>query len=331
MADTNGEIIELKIINSLLMKELRKSKSTFGEDSNYETIEITQLKQLNSLLVKELKESRTEIQKLKLENEILKSEQSSQNATKNFQSSDDQKNCKRKKPNSSSNAFKTTFSKPTSKNDFENEDINVEKVQEKFIENKLISNTFDKELFKKNESLTDQPETYCNLCETSFHDEKDLKLHYSTIHQGNNVSRENKKETQNQEKIFIENVHDKNQRKIMCHICTQTFSEQSSKRKHLKTQHDIDTHFSCDVCKKTFSTSSNLKIHKKAHIKNTNADSKKACDICGKILSQKHLKNHMKDLHLDLFKCKECDINFTRVELNRHIGSVHRSRQNIVI
>ena len=72
-------------------------------------------------------------------------------------------------------------------------------------------------------------------------------------------------------------------------------------------------------------------MHKKAHIKNTNADSKKACDICGKILSQKHLKNHVKDLHLDLFKCKECDINFTRVELNRHIGSVHRSRQNIVI
>ena len=149
-------------------------------------------------------------------------------------------------------AFKIAFSKASSKNDFENGDINVEKVQEKFIENKLISNTFDKDLFEKNESLTDQPETYCNLCETSFHDEKDLKLHYSTIHQGNNVSRENKKETQNHEKIFIENVHDKNQRKIMCHICTQTFSEQSSKRKHLKTQHDIDTHFSCDVCKKTF-------------------------------------------------------------------------------
>ena len=330
MADTNGEIIELKIINSLLMKELRKSKSKFGEDSNYETIEITQLKQLNSILVKELEESRIEIEKLKLENETLKYELGSQNAPKNFQSFDDQKNCKRKKPKSSSNAFKIAFSKPTN-DDFENEDINVEKVQEKFIENKLISTIYDNDLFEKNESLTDQPETYCNLCEISFHDEKDLKLHYSTIHQGHNESGENKNETQNLEKIFIENAHDKNQRKIMCHICTQTFSEQSSKRKHLKTQHDIDTHFSCDVCKKTFSISSNLKIHKKAHIKNTNADSKKACDICGKILSQKHLKNHVKDLHLDLFKCKECDINFTRVELNRHIGSVHRSRQNIVI
>ena len=100
MADKNSEIIELKIFNSLLLKELRKSNRKICEDSDYETIEITQLKQLNSILLKELTESRTEIEKLKREIMVLKS------VTTKFQSSaDDQKNRKRKNSNSSSNKF----------------------------------------------------------------------------------------------------------------------------------------------------------------------------------------------------------------------------------
>ena len=337
MADKNSEIIELKIFNSLLLKELRKSNSKICEDSDYETIEITQLKQLNSILLKELTDSRTEIEKLKKEIVVLKS------ANTKFQSSaDDQKNRKRKNPNSSSNAFEIAFSKSTIDNDFEieneNEHINVEKEQEKFIENKIFSNMVEEDL--KNESLMETSEIKCDLCELSqFLSKKDLSLHYSTVHQGKNYSysqyvSEKQKENQNLEKIFIENVNDKHQHRNVCHICNQKFINYTNKRKHLKTFHDVETHFLCDICNKTFSIFSNLQRHKKEHEGRTcpsKSDNKVACNICGKIFPQKRLKGHMKDIHLDLYKCKECDISFTRPELNKHISSVHRDRQNIVI
>ena len=99
------ENVELKLIISLLLKELRNYNSEIGK-SNTETIKITQLKQINSILVKEVAESRIEIEKLKGENESLKSDQGSKNASEQFQSLDDQqKNQKRKRPNSSSNAW----------------------------------------------------------------------------------------------------------------------------------------------------------------------------------------------------------------------------------
>ena len=93
----NREIFELKLINSLLLKEFSKSNSEIHSSySNIATVEITQLKKLNSIFVKELAESRDKIDKLKQENEILKSEQDSKNASKNVQSFDNQKNRKRK-------------------------------------------------------------------------------------------------------------------------------------------------------------------------------------------------------------------------------------------
>ena len=93
----NREIFELKLINSLLLKELSKSNREIGSYSNIATVEITQLKKLNSILVKELAESRNEIDELKRKNEILKSEQGSKNTSKIFQSFDNLKNRKRKK------------------------------------------------------------------------------------------------------------------------------------------------------------------------------------------------------------------------------------------
>ena len=119
----NREIFELKLINSLLMKELSKSyRDIHSSYSNSATVEITQLKKLNSILVKELAESRNEIDKLKQENEILKSEQGSKSTSKIFQSFDNLKNRKRKNSNSSTNTFEIPFPNPTTKNDFENDD-----------------------------------------------------------------------------------------------------------------------------------------------------------------------------------------------------------------
>ena len=169
-------------------------------------------------------------------------------------------------------------------------------------------------MFEKNESLSNVSENFCDFSEILLHDKQDLNLHYSTIHQGNNESMEDKKENRNLEKIFIENVNDKNQPKTVCHICDQTFSEQKSKRKHLKNMHDVETHFSCDVCHKTISTFSNLQRHKKEHIKKNYPDDKVGCEFCGKMLSQKHVKSHVQDAHLNLHKCNECDKSFKSKE-----------------
>ena len=150
----NSEIFELKLINSLLLKEVSKSNNEiYGANFDKEIVEITQLKKLNSILVKELAESRNEIDELKQENEILKSEQGSKNASKIFQSFDNLKNRKRKNSNSSTNTFEIPFPNPTTKNDFEND----EKEEENFIENKIFPNishnNLNNETFQKNESL----------------------------------------------------------------------------------------------------------------------------------------------------------------------------------
>ena len=142
MADKNTnhqkrEIFELKLINSLLLKEVSKSNNEiYSKNFDNEIVEITQLKKLNSILVKEIAESRNEIDKLKQENEILKSEQGSKNASKNFQF-DNHKNRKRKKSNSSTNTFEVAFSNPTTNNDFKHEYTIDQKEQENFIEDKI--------------------------------------------------------------------------------------------------------------------------------------------------------------------------------------------------
>ena len=141
------ENVELKLIISLLLKELRNYNSEIGK-SNTETIKITQLKQINSILVKEVAESRIEIEKLKGENESLKSDQGSKNASEQFQSLDDQqKNQKRKRPNSSSNAWEITFLNATNNDDSQNENIEEKAEQENFIVSKIFSNiTFEQHL-----------------------------------------------------------------------------------------------------------------------------------------------------------------------------------------
>ena len=308
----NSEIFELRLINSLLLKEVSKSNNEINSTNfNNEIVEITQLKKLNSILVKELAESRNEIDKLKCENEILKSEQGSKNTSKNFL--DNQKNRKRKKPNSSTNLF----SNPTSNNDFENE-AEKEQEQENFIKNKILPNishnNVNNETFEKNESLMDTSEKV-------LLDEQDLELHFGTAEVYE--SKKNEEVNTNIEKFAIENVHDKKQPKNVCHICNQKLFDASSKKHHLLRMHDIETHYSCDNCDKSFSIFNQLQIHKREHIKKVDNDTnKEKCNICGKIISKKRKPIHMSE-HLDVYKCNECDISFTRVELNKHISSVH--------
>ena len=319
MADKNTnhqkrEIFELKLINSLLLKEVSKSNNEiYGANFDKEIVEITQLKKLNSILVKELAESRNEIDKLKRENEILKSTQGSKNASKNFL--DNQKDRKREKPNSSTNAF----SNPTSNNDYKNENEKENFIGKEIFPN-ISQNNVNNETFEKNESLMDTSEKV-------LLDEQDLELHFGTTDVYESMK--NEKENLNVEKFTIENVHDKKQPKNVCHICNQKLYDASSKKKHLLKMHDIKTHYSCDNCDKSFSIFNNLQIHKREHIKKVAWQNMEKCDICDKKVSKKRMTSHMSE-HLDLYKCNECDLSFIRAELNKHIDSVHKPRENKV-
>ena len=322
----NREIFELKLINSLLLKELSKSnRDIHSSYSNSATVEITQLKKLNSILVKELAESRNEIDELKRKNEILKSEQGSKSTSKIFQSFDNLKNRKRKKSNSCTNAFEIAFSNPTTNNDVENEHTIDEKEEEDLTENKIFpnisQNNLNNETFGKNDSLMDTSEKV-------LRDEQDLDLHFGTADVYESMK--NEKGNLNIEKFVIENVHDKKQPKNVCHICNQKLFDASSKKHHLLRMHDIETHYSCDNCDKSFSIFNQLQIHKREHIKKVDNDTnKEKCNICGKIISKKRKPIHMSE-HLDVYKCNECDLSFIRAELNKHIDSVHKPKQNKV-
>ena len=322
----NREIFELKLINSLLLKELSKSnRDIHSSYSNSATVEITQLKKLNSILVKELAESRNEIDELKRKNEILKSELGSKNTSKIFQSFDNLKNRKRKKSNSCANAFEIAFSNPTTNNDVENEHTIDEKEEEDLSENKIFpnisQNNLNNETFGKNDSLMDTSEKV-------LRDEQDLDLHFGAADVYESMK--NEKGNLNVEKFVIENVHDKKQPKNVCHICNQKLFDASSKKHHLLRMHDIETHYSCDNCDKSFSIFNQLQIHKREHIKKVDNDTnKEKCNICGKIISKKRKPIHMSE-HLDVYKCNECDLSFIRAELNKHIDSVHKPKQNKV-
>ena len=98
--------------------------------------------------------------------------------------------------------------------------------------------------------------------------------------------KDDKKENQNIEKFIIKNIYDKNQPKNVCHICDQKFCHSRSKRKHLKTMHNVETDYSCDNCDKSFPNFNHLQKHKKQHFKkekDAHNTSKIACHICGKI------------------------------------------------
>ena len=123
------------------------------------------------------------------------------------------------------------------------------------------------------------------------------------------------------DKFVIENVYDQKQPKNVCHLCDQKFFDASSKKKHLKNMHEVETHYLCDNCHKSFSSFNDLQKHKKEHVKKVD-DKKEKCDFCDKKIAKKRMTSHIRE-HLDMYKCNECDISFTRVELNKHISSVH--------
>ena len=71
------------------------------------------------------------------------------------------------------------------------------------------------------------------MCEKEYTQKADLKIHYSTFHEG---------------------VKD-----FKCDSCEKTFSLKRSLQSHISIIHEGKKDFKCDLCKTDFTTKSNLK------------------------------------------------------------------------
>ena len=59
-------------------------------------------------------------------------------------------------------------------------------------------------------------------------------------------------------------------------------------------------------------------------------ETKVPCDICGTFVGKRHLRNHIRDVHVAVknHKCPTCDKLFvSKHRLNRHIGKVHEKKE----
>lgn len=189
---------------------------------------------------------------------------------------------------------------------------------------------------KENHEFTTSSYKYkCEKCpEIKFKSRKKLKEHYLEIHRVKVESVEAKFicyacgktfDTQSYYKSHLL-IHSEDYRSHFCKYCSAAFKSVGNLRRHEAT-HAQFRDFICSNCPKSFKTKLALKIHNE----NVHVDTKVfvKCTICGSILLEKNLKNHMKSLHTEQgqekpFHCIVCFKTFkTESVAQRHYKAVH--------
>ena len=112
----------------------------------------------------------------------------------------------------------------------------------------------------------------------------------------------------------------------ICNICGKAFNSKYYLRTHISSVHEGIKNHKCDLCNKEFSLSCTLK----KHIRIVHNHEKKACVICGKMLSLDFMKQHMLATHSvnnekTILKCQICEKSFLQPHLlkkhmNTHTG-----------
>ena len=130
-------------------------------------------------------------------------------------------------------------------------------------------------------------EIFCDLCEKSFAENWQMKVHISEVHENN--TRVNCKECgksfARQNDLRIHMSSHTGERRYQCKMCDSNFTKQKSLRKHVIENHEPSKNLKCE-CGKIFPHESLLKSHERYHKKST-------CLKCGKIMGEKTFKKHI--------------------------------------
>nr|XP_053635875.1 zinc finger and BTB domain-containing protein 41-like isoform X1 [Cherax quadricarinatus] len=144
----------------------------------------------------------------------------------------------------------------------------------------------------------------CNECCIKFTSLHQLNMHGKKVH-----------------RVKVSNV---------CEYCNKEFSEQvylicHRRKEHPESEECRKAKFSCSECGMKFMVRGNLSKHLRMHDREKVAKPC-ACDVCGKVLSNKyslasHQKTHSRDTS---YKCKVCDKAFvSKYTLVDHVRRIH--------
>ena len=109
---------------------------------------------------------------------------------------------------------------------------------------------------------------------------------------------------------------------LECKKCKLTFSDKAVMKAHMVTKHALKKAFKCAKCHKEFGTIWTLKNHDASVHEGKTSE----CDICGKILSNRHkLRTHKEFVHEKLkpHECSVCKMTFkTPFQFKKHRNNV---------
>ena len=184
----------------------------------------------------------------------------------------------------------------------------------------------------------------CDICDKSFANPRNLRVHIRQIHQ---------KELNHRcdicEKMFFQPSHLRQhqlkthkiresklevERKYKCEICTKRFSQLSNFTLHRRKIHQIKIEYKCSICDKLYSESSNLTKHRKKVHKEKISDPTLKCNMCeGLFSTDTGLREHkkwkhktLKDISLEKLTCDICDKTFSnRSNFEKHKKWIHNT------
>ena len=123
--------------------------------------------------------------------------------------------------------------------------------------------------------------------------------------------------------VFVKNLYAHNykvhrERQYTCNVCDKKLKAKRNLQRHLKTHATKEKHVSPD--------SSSIMTNLVKEEPDKQEDVKSECDICSKVVGEKYLKHHMKNIHTDLkkIKCTYCNISYSnKNNLENHIYRKH--------
>ena len=177
----------------------------------------------------------------------------------------------------------------------------------------------------------------CEICDTTFSLQIQLKKHKDILHSSATRSEEIKSfsckicATKFLSKCKLKNhiakVHEK-ETSYKCNICESTFVRKQTLDKHVSVVHYGNESHKCEICGKIFTQQNNLEIHVSAVHE---GEKPYKCNVCSATFAQKaHLAKHRDEIHKEKrpFKCSVCDDRFKRKEhMKKHILTVHEGKK----
>lgn len=155
----------------------------------------------------------------------------------------------------------------------------------------------------------------CDMCGKQHNNWMAILVHVTTVHKpiGDFPCEYCKKLFKSSGNLnrHVLSIH-KNIRSHVCHVCAKAFNTNS------KLMHHLKTHDEPEVCKICGKLAKNMADHIRRHTQSVNKTFL-ACPTCGKLYDKNVLPVHIDRVHGksfngNIFRCDDCDINYTRRE-----------------